>query len=315
MSTDSKKILVSGVKPTARPHVGNYLGAMKQFVDMQNEYDTRIFIADYHALTTIRDAETLREMSFNIAVDYLAIGLDPKTTRIYKQSDIPSHTELAVILSNIVPASYLTRAHAYKDAEQKGKEINAGTLYYPILMAADIIMYDADVVPVGSDQKQHVEYARDFAEKFNTVYGDTFRIPEPYILEETKTVPGTDGRKMSKSYNNYIGLFASDEEIEKGIMSIPTDSQPLESPKTNYENDTLYQLHTHFTTGSELDKVNEGYREGGLGYKESKEILIKSLKEFIDPLRRKREVVANDTDHVFSVLDEGARAAQGEATE
>ncbi|MEX1027295.1 MAG: tryptophan--tRNA ligase [Candidatus Paceibacterota bacterium] len=315
MPDSTQKVLVSGVKPTARPHIGNYLGAMKQFVDMQHEYDTRVFIADYHALTTLHDADTLREMTYNIALDYLAIGLDPETTHIYKQSDVPSHTELAVILSNTVPSSYLTRAHAYKAAQDKNEDINAGTLYYPILMAADILMYDTHIVPVGADQKQHVEYARDIAERFNHTYGETFVIPQARILENVQTVPGVDSRKMSKSYGNDIGLFATDDEITKAVMSIPTDSQDKDAPKKEYTTDTLYQLHTHFTTGNELEKVKTGYKEGGLGYKESKEILIESIKGLIAPLRDKREEIANDRDFVMSVLDTGARAARAEASE
>ena len=315
MSTQPSKTLVSGVKPSGTLHLGNYFGAMKQFVDLQQEYDARIFIADYHALTGAPDPRELSEATWNIAVAYLAIGLDPENTRIYKQSDVPSHTELTTILSNIVPSSYLFRAHAYKDAEQKDEEVNAGTLNYPVLMAADIIMYDAHVVPVGEDQKQHLEYTRDFVQRFNHRYGELFREPQELILDEVKTTPGTDGRKMSKSYDNIIPLFATDEEIREAVMSIPTDSQPVEQPKENYEEDIVYQLHTLVTPEDELERITDGYKNGGLSYKESKEKLIESVSTFIRPLREKRDEIANNPDYVFSVLDAGARAARAEATE
>jgi len=315
MSEINKQVLVSGQKPTGTPHLGNYLGAMKQFVALQEKYDTRIFIADYHALTGTPDPHELRDATYEMAVSYLAIGLDPQQTRIYKQSDVPSHTELTTVLSNTVPASYLTRAHASKDAEQKGEEINAGTLYYPILMTADIIMYDTHVVPVGEDQKQHLEYARDFVQRFNARYSETFREPEPLISEDVKSIPGTDGRKMSKSYGNTIPLFASNDQIRNAVMGIPTDSQPVDEPKEGFENDIIYQLHTHFTPEGELARMTDGYKNGGLSYKESKDVLITSLHNYIEPLRKRRDEIANDRDYVFSVLDAGARAARAEAAE
>ena len=198
--TNKRKTLLSGVKPTGKPHIGNYFGAMKQFVDLQGDYGrTLIFIADYHALNNVQNREEMNNNIYEIALDYLAIGLDPKNVTIFKQSDIPQHSELAVILNSITTMSYLMRAHAYKDAQARNKEISVGTFDYPMLMAADILMYDADVVPVGQDQKQHIEITRDIAEKFNRIFGETFKIPEPLILENVATVPGTDGKKMSKS--------------------------------------------------------------------------------------------------------------------
>jgi len=313
MNDGSQQVLVSGVKPTGSLHIGNYIGAMKQFVDLQEEYDARIFIADYHALTGTPDPTELRDASFEVAVAYLAIGLDPERTRIYRQSDVPAHTELSTILANIVPASHLFRAHAYKDAEQKGEEVNAGTLYYPVLMAADIVMYDAHVVPTGEDQKQHLEYTRDFVQRFNNRYGDTFREPKELILGTVKTVPGTDGNKMSKSYNNTIGLFADDEEIKDAVMSIPTDSQPVEQPKQDYEQDIVYQLHTYFTPEPDLATITDGYKNGGLSYKESKEKLIESIRDYIRPLREKRAEIAADPDYVKDVLAQGAQAANKDA--
>src|SRR3989338_1816253 len=221
----TKKTLLSGVKPTGRPHIGNYFGAMKQFVDMQEDYQCMFFIADYHGLNFIQDGSMMKQHIIDLALDYLALGLDPQKSIIYKQSDIPEHTELAWIFDTITTMSYLMRAHAYKDAEANGKEISVGTFNYPMLMAADILMYDADIVPVGQDQKQHVEYARDTAEKFNRIFkSEVFKLPKPLIEESVAVVPGTDGRKMSKSYGNTIPLFASRDELAKAVMSIVTDS-------------------------------------------------------------------------------------------
>ncbi len=221
----SKKTLLSGVKPTGRPHIGNYFGAMKQFVDMQEDYNGLVFIADYHALNFIQNGEEMKQQILDLTLDYLAIGLDPQKTLIYKQSDIPEHAELAWIFDTITTMPYLMRAHAYKDAEAKNKEISVGAFNYPMLMSADILLYDPDVVPVGQDQKQHVEYARDTAQKFNfTFKKEVFKLPDVKIIEGVAVVPGTDGRKMSKSYGNTIPLFAEDAEIEKAVMSIVTDS-------------------------------------------------------------------------------------------
>ena len=215
---NSKKILISGVKPTGRVHIGNYFGAMRQFVDLQNKFESYIFIADYHAMTTVQNREELKQGIIDVALDYLAIGLDPKKVTLFKQSDIPQVAELGWIFNCITTMPYLMRAHAYKDAEAKNKEINVGLFDYPLLMASDILIQDADIVPVGQDQKQHVEYARDTAQKFNRIFGETFKMPEPFILPNVETVIGIDGRKMSKSYDNVIPLFATDEEIKKAVM-------------------------------------------------------------------------------------------------
>jgi len=210
------KIILSGVKPTGRPHIGNYFGAMKQFIDLQNdgsENTKYFFIADYHALNLIQNAEEMRQLTLDLVIDFLAIGLDPKKSIIFKQSDVLEHTELCWIFDAITTVPYLKRAHAYKDIVAKSGEeaVNVGTFNYPMLMAADILLYDTDLVPVGKDQKQHVEFARDTAEKFNRIFGEVFKLPEDYILKDVETVPGTDGQKMSKSYNNTIPLFACDE--------------------------------------------------------------------------------------------------------
>ncbi|OHA62083.1 MAG: tryptophan--tRNA ligase, partial [Candidatus Vogelbacteria bacterium RIFOXYD2_FULL_44_9] len=227
--SNKPQILLTGVKPTGRPHIGNYFGAMKQVIDRQADFETNIiFIADLHALTTTQDATALNQDSLDIAIDYLALGLNPAKAILFRQSAVPAHSELCWIFNCITTVPYLQRAHAYKDATTKNHEVSVGTFDYPLLMAADILLYGTDVVPVGQDQKQHVEIARDTAEKFNRLFGETFKMPEPMILESVKTVPGLDGQKMSKSYGNTIPLFASDEEIKALVMKIVTDSKAPE---------------------------------------------------------------------------------------
>jgi len=291
------KILVSGVKPTGRPHIGNYFGAMKQFVDLQDSYESRIFIANLHALTTVQDKAELNKMTREVVDDFLGIGLDPGKTTLYYQSDVPHVAELAWIFNCLITVPYLERSHAYKDAVANGKEPNVGLFNYPVLMAADILIHDADVVPVGKDQKQHVEITRDIAEKFNRIYGETFKIPESLILADVATVPGTDGQKMSKSYNNTISLFASDDEIEKAVMSIVTDSGQ-DVPKN------VYEIHKLIRPESELKKL---YAEKKGQYKELKIELIKDLKNFIDPMRTRRAGWESKPDKVDQILAEGGR--------
>lgn len=324
----SKKILLSGVKPTGSAHIGNYFGAMKQFVDLQNsgDYECHLFIADYHALNLIQDREQMKKLTYELALDYLAIGLDPKKSTIFKQSDISAHTELAWIFDTIVTMPYLMRAHAYKDAEAKNKEINVGTFNYPVLMAADILLYDTDVVPVGQDQKQHVEYARDIAQKFNYIFcepakekierlknmatiidlsnkqpiNSVFKLPEPLILESVATVPGIDGRKMSKSYNNTIPLFATREEITKAVMGIVTDSSG--DVPTN-----VYNIHKLFKTESELKPLYEANKGK---YKALKDALIEDIDAFIKPMRERRAELAHDEKTVMKILEQGAEQAK-----
>ncbi len=307
------KILLSGVQPSGKIHIGNYFGAIKQFVDMQDKYDSYVFIANYHALTTVSDKKTLERNTFEVAVDYLACGLDPRKTTLFAQSEIPEVAELAWIFECITTVPYLMRAHAFKDAEAKGAEVNAGLFNYPMLMAADILIQDADVVPVGQDQKQHIEYARDTALKFNRVFGDTFKMPEPLILEEVAIIPGTDGRKMSKSYGNTIPLFATSDEIKKGVMSLPTDSKGIKDPK-NPHSCNIMALHRLFS-GPLVGTLETRYRDGAIGYHESKEILIKNMERFIAPLRAKREKIAGDIESVRSVLSAGGKKARGRAIE
>lgn len=297
-----KKILLSGVKSTGRPHIGNYFGAMKQYVDMQNDFDTRIFIADLHALTTVQNAQELSRATLDLAIDYLAIGLDPEKVTIFKQSDLPEVAELGWIFNCITTMPYLMRAHSFKDAEAKNKEINVGVFDYPMLMAADILIHNADIVPVGKDQKQHVEFARDTAEKFNRIFrGDgksckeedeLFKLPEVRVLESVETVPGTDGQKMSKSYGNHIPLFSTDEELKKLVMSIVTDSNG--GVPTN-----VYNMHKLFRDEEYLKKL---YAENEGKYKALKEALLEDMIAFIKPLREKREEIAKDEDAVRKLL-------------
>ena len=300
-----KKRLVSGIKPTGRLHIGNYFGALKQFVELQEEYESFIFIANLHALTALPTQSDLQIDTENIVLDYLGAGLDPEKVTLFKQSDVPAHTSLAWIFECLATVPYLMRAHAYKDAEAKGKEVNAGTFNYPLLMAADILLYDADVVPVGKDQKQHIEYARDMAMKFNNAYGEeVFKYPEELVVEQTQIVPGTDGQKMSKSYNNIIPLFGTDEEITKAVMVIATDSKGKDEEKDTDEL-TLYQIHKLFNPSEELRTT---YIQG-LGYREAKELLIKDILSFMAPLRERRAKYEQDPKLVQEILLNGAMRA------
>lgn len=304
-----KKRLLSGIQPSGTIHIGNYFGAIKQFVDLQDEYDSFIFIADFHAITTIQNKEILSKNILNVAMDYLACGLDPKKVCLFKQSDIGEVTELAWYFNCITTMPYLERATAYKDAGMKAKEVNVGLFDYPILMAADILIQDADVVPVGSDQKQHVEYARDTAMKFNNAFGETFKLPEPLILKEVAIVPGIDGRKMSKSYGNTIPLFGTDEQIKKAVMSIVTDSKaPSESKDP--EKCNIFALHKLFLKGEQLENLKKRYIDGGLGYKESKDMLYEEIISTIKPMRDKREYFEKNIDEVKKILTEGGEKAK-----
>lgn len=299
-----RKILLSGIQPSGRSHIGNYFGAMKQFVEMQNDHECFFMIVDYHALNSTQDAKTMRENIINLAIDYLAIGLDPEQSTIFKQSDVSEHTELAWIFDTITTMPFLERAHAYKDAKAKNEEISVGLFNYPMLMAADILLYDTDIVPVGADQKQHVEITRDTAEKFNRIYGETFKLPEPKILPSVAVVPGIDGRKMSKSYNNTIPLFAEDAEIEKLVMGIVTDSS-AGIPKN------VHEIHKLFRSESELTHL---YQSKAGKYRELKEALIADARAFIRPLREKRKAIADDMGAVLDVLKKGGEKAKAKAS-
>ncbi len=298
------KRMLSGIQPSGKPHIGNYFGAMKQFVDFQNNYDTFAFIADYHALHSLRDPKQMRENIVGVLLDYLAIGLDPHKVTLYKQSDISEHTELTWIFDTLTTMPYLMRAHAFKDAEAKNKEIDIGTFNYPILMSADILLYDADLVPVGADQQQHVEIARDTAQKFNNTFGETFKLPEHMIMKEVAVVPGTDGRKMSKSYGNTIPLFAEYEEIKKCVMSIVTDSGS--DVPTN-----VYAIHTLIRPETELKELYEANKGK---YKILKETLIEDLEKFIAPMRERRKEFEKDIPKALAILKAGGEKAKAIAS-
>jgi len=291
----SKKILASGMQPSGALHIGNYFGALKQWVDLQDKYECRFFVANMHALTTTSDPKKLSEYTRNLVLDYLGAGLDPEKATIFLQSDIPHVAELAWIFECLVTVPYLSRAHAFKDAETKKKDVNVGTFNYPILMAADILVHDAEFVPVGNDQKQHVEISGDVADKFNNAYGETFVRPEPLIIESVGTVIGTDGQKMSKSYGNTIPLFASDAVIEKAVMGIVTDSGQ-DIPKN------VYELHRLFKSENELDNL---YAENKGKYKVLKEELIKDMKTMIGPMRDRRAEWEKKGDEVDRIIKEG----------
>lgn len=299
----SKKVLLSGIQPSGKPHIGNYFGAMKQFVDLQDEYECFIFIADYHALHTLRDKEQMSENIKSVILDYLAIGLDPEKVTLYKQSDISEHTELCWIFDTLITMPYLMRAHAFKDAEAKNKEVSVGTFNYPVLQSADILMYDPDVVPVGQDQKQHIEIARDIAQKFNNAYGETFKMPKEMIPESVAIVPGTDGQKMSKSYGNTIPLFADYEEIKKCVMSIVTDSSG-DKPMN------VYNIHKLLRSESELEQI---YTENAGKYKILKELLIEDLEKFIAPMREKRKAWEGKLPEALAILKSGGEKMKKKA--
>ncbi|MEG0070059.1 tryptophan--tRNA ligase [Cetobacterium sp.] len=305
---------ISGIQPSGILHLGNYFGAMKQFIDNQDSYEGFYFIADYHSLTSLTDPKTLRENSYNIVLDYLALGLDPEKSTIFLQSDVPEHTELTWLLSNITPVGLLERGHSYKDKTAKGFSANTGLLTYPVLMAADILMYDADIVPVGKDQKQHLEMTRDIALKFNQQYEvELFKLPEPQILESLAVVPGTDGQKMSKSYGNTINMFASKKELKKQVMSIVTDSTPLEESKNPDNNITkLYEL---FATKEQVEEMKAKFVAGNYGYGHAKTELLNAILDYFKDARERREELVNNMQYVEEVLAKGAIKARALAKE
>lgn len=305
------KRVLSGIQSSGTPHLGNYLGAMKNHIDMQDDHECFIFIADLHALTAVRDPKKLQRMTQEVAIDYLSLGLDPKKTCFFRQSDIPEHSELAWIFSTISPLGLLERAHAYKDAVAKGtKEPTVGLFTYPILMAADILMYKPDLVPVGKDQKQHIEIARDIAEKFNRTYGNVFPLPQDDIPEEVGYVIGTDGEhKMSKSYGNVIEFFADEKTLKKQIMSINTDSTPLEKPK-DPDTCTVFKIYSYLATPEEQKTLADKYRKGGFGYGDAKKMLLEKFMHYFGPYRKKRIELAKDLLYIEKVLEEGAIKAR-----
>lgn len=304
--------VLSGIQPSGKLHLGNYLGMMKQCVDLQEKGESYIFIANYHALTTVSEAEKLRQDTIDVALDFLACGLDPKRTVFFRQSDVPEVQELSWLLSIVAPMGLLERAHSYKDKIAHGKEASVGLFAYPVLMAADILLYQSDIVPVGKDQKQHLEITRDLAIKFNIKFGETFKIPEPYIPEAVAVVPGTDGQKMSKSYNNTIEISGSPAETKKAIMSIVTDSTPLEEPK-DPDSCTVYQLYKLIATSEQSDEMASKLSAGGYGYGTAKKELLALFNEKFAGFRAKRAELAADPEGLEKVLQEGAERARVEA--
>src|SRR5438477_10233160 len=300
--------ILSGIQPSGALHIGNYFGMMRPAIELQKEGETFYFIADYHALTSVRDPKALRENSYRVALDFLACGLDPERAALFRQSDVPQVTELAWILSTIAPMGLLERAHSYKDKIARGMSPSAGLFTYPVLMAADILIYDSDVVPVGKDQKQHIEITRDLAVKMNETYGQIFKLPEPRIQPETETVPGIDGKKMSKSYGNKIDIFGDEEEMRKRVMSIVTDSTPVDAPK-DPSNSTILKLYSLVASKHEIGDMRERFLKGGVGYGDFKKQLFEKLWEYFAPMRRRREEILSDKSYVDGVLARGAKRA------
>ena len=303
---------LSGIQPSGAVHIGNYFGAIKQYVALQEQHEGFYFIANYHALTSIRDAATLRSYTINLATDLLALGIDPDRATLFLQSDIPEVTELAWLLSCVTPMGLLERCVAYKEKVAEGIPADHGLFAYPVLQAADILIYDSDLVPVGQDQKQHVEVTRDIATKFNNTFGEVFKLPEAYILSDVAVVQGTDGRKMSKSYGNTILIFQGPGQLKGQVMSVQTDSRPIEEPK-DPESCNVYNLYKLFASEEDREAVAERYRKGQIGYAEAKRLLLAGVTEFFAPHRERRAQLEADPNYVRDVLKAGADRARAEA--
>lgn len=299
--------ILTGIQPSGKLHWGNYFGAMKSMFDLSEKGEIFMFIANYHAMTTVRDGAALRDATREVALDYLACGLDPEKAVIYRQSDVPEVQELAWYLSCLTPMGLLERCHSYKDKIAHGLEATHGLFAYPALMAADILIMNADLVPVGKDQKQHLEVTRDLAGKFNNAYGEIFTLPEPYIPNTVATIPGTDGQKMSKSYHNTIGLF--DVSVKKKVMGIVTDSTPMEEPKEP-EGNSIYELYKLFATPEEVEEMARAFRAGGYGYGHAKKALLAAYHRLFDPFKERRDALEKDPDALEDILKEGARKAR-----
>ncbi len=307
--------ILSGIQPSGALHIGNYFGALRQFIDLQRANDAFYFVADYHALTSVREPDQLRGFTFDVIVSMLSLGLDPEKATLFVQSDVPETTELAWLLSTVTPMGWLEKCVSYKDKIQQGLAAEHGLFAYPVLQAADILLYDADLVPVGQDQKQHLEVTRDIAERFNRVYGggeDVFRLPRPRILESVAVVPGLDGRKMSKSYNNTIEIFDEPSAIRKKVKKIVTDSTPVEAPK-NPDTCPLYSLFKLFASAHDLAEVTRRYREGGIGYGEVKTRLGEAMIARFAPAREQRAEWLAHPERVARVRAAGAERARAAA--
>jgi len=306
--------VLSGIQPTGGFHWGNYFGAIKQYLELQQGNEAYYFIANLHALTTIRDREALEKFTFEAALDLLALGLDPQQATIWVQSDVPEVTELCWLLLSGAPMGLLERCHAYKDKKARGLPATAGLFTYPVLMAADILAYDSDAVPVGEDQVQHIEVCRDLASSFNERFGETFVLPRPKLLKHGAKVPGTDGDKMSKSYGNTLELFEDPKSLRKKIMRIKTDSRPPEEPK-DPDTDALFALYRLLATDEQLEEMAARYRRGGFGYGEVKQALADAAERWFEPARERRAAIAAHPDQVRDILTDGARRARAHARE
>ncbi len=311
--------ILSGIQPSGALHIGNYFGMMRPAIELQEQGEAYYFIANYHSMTSLFDADERRKNSFDVALDFLACGLDPEKSVFWKQSDVPEVTELTWLLSTLTPMGLLNRCHSYKDKTAKlagGDEdkVNHGLFAYPVLMAADILIFDSNVVPVGQDQKQHLEVTRDIAHKFNHQYGETFVIPEPRIRGDVAKVPGTDGEKMSKSYGNTIDIFGGEKPIRKRIMSLQMDSRDISEPKPDAEKNIAVQLLKLVAPEDAAKEYEEKLRAGGFGYGDLKKGLFEHYWNYFAEARKKREELANNLDYVNQVLKDGAEKARGVAT-
>jgi len=300
--------ILSGIQPSGMLHIGNYFGMMRPAIALQAEGEAFYFIAEYHALTSVRDPQALRENSRRVALDFLACGLDPERAALFRQSDVPQVTELAWILSTVAPMGLLERAHSYKDKLARGMAATVGLFDYPVLMAADILIYDSDIVPVGKDQKQHIEITRDLAVKMNETFGQIFKLPEPRIQAATEVVPGIDGQKMSKSYGNNIDIFGDEKETRKRVMSIVTDSTPVEAPKDSSIS-TIFKLYSLVASQNEVAEMRERFQKGGAGYGDFKKQLFEKLWDYFAPMRKRREEILADKTYIDDVLRRGAKRA------
>jgi tryptophanyl-tRNA synthetase len=302
--------ILSGIQPSGALHVGNYFGMMGPAIELQEEGEAYYFIADYHSMTSVFDAEERRKNTQDVALDFLACGLDPAKSVFFKQSDVPEVTELTWLLTTLTPMPMLENCHSYKDKLAKGLKPNHGLFAYPVLMASDILIYDSNVVPVGRDQKQHVEVTRDIAGKFNQTYGETFVIPEPRIRDAVAAVPGTDGQKMSKSYDNTLEIFGGENPLRKKVMRLVMDSRPPEEPKPDAEKNIAIQLLKLFATEEVASETENKLREGGLGYGDLKKTLFEHYWEYFADARAKRAELENNLDYVNQVLKESAEKAR-----
>ena len=316
----SEQIVLTGIKPTGTPHMGNYIGALHPLIEMAKTQKTFVFIADLHALNIIHDPNQIRQHTYEIAAILLALGLNLENATLFRQSDIVQVSQLSTMLMNITPKGLMNRAHSYKAAVEKnmasGADVDAGVnmgLYtYPILMAADILLYNTDVVPVGADQKQHVEFARDIAGYFNHTYGEIFKLPEPVISADAGIIPGLDGRKMSKSYDNIIPLFAPESELKKKIMRIITDSKLPDEPK-NPDESTIFQLYRQFANADEIADMRARFERGGMGYGDAKRILFEKINSVLSAPRAEYERLMSNTSELDNVLASGAARARAVA--